>query len=61
MLHLYYYYIMVVIVVVMNVYQFVSVWVELTDTRGTLHFTTVNSVLFLVCVKVISGKEQVNS
>jgi len=52
---------MAVVIVVMDVYQSVSVWVELTDTRGTLHFTTVNSVPFLVCIKVLSGKEQVNN
>jgi len=41
------------VVVIMNVYQFVSVWVELTDARGTLNFTTIH---FLCCIKVLSGK-----
>jgi len=41
--------------VVMNVYQFVSVWFELTDTGAILY------TLFLFCIKVLSGKEQVNN
>jgi len=47
--------------VVMNVYQFVSVWVELTDTGATLHSQLLTAhALFLFCIKVLSGKEKVN-
>jgi len=47
----------IVIVVILNVYQFVSVWVELTYTGATVHFLIVNSVPFLCCIKVLLGKK----
>jgi len=33
----------VIVIVVIDFYQFVSVWVELTDTGATAHSPTVNS------------------